>query len=57
MMERTAVEIAADGTRLRVFHRRGQSAWEHPIDDLIYLDAGVVRPCPVCSKVMNHGRR
>lgn len=52
---RTAVEIAKDGTPIRVFHRRGSSAWTHPIDDPTFKthgrhDALVTRPCPVCVK-------
>jgi hypothetical protein len=53
MTARTAIEIDRDGTPLRVFHRRGSSAWTHPIDDPTYPDVGrhgaiVSRPCSVC---------
>jgi hypothetical protein len=30
---RTAIELGQDGAPLRVFHRRGSSAWTHPIGE------------------------
>ena len=55
MTGRTAVEIADDGTALRIFHRQGTSAWTHPIDDSMIRTTGrhsaiVTRPCPVCAR-------
>ena len=54
MQVRTAIEIASDGTPLRVFHRQGASAWTHPIDDPAFKTSGrhsaiVSRPCPICT--------
>jgi hypothetical protein len=54
MTARTAIEIDRDGTPLRVFHRRGSSAWTHPVDDPTYPDTGrhgaiVSRPCSLCG--------
>jgi hypothetical protein len=55
---RTAIEVASDGTPLRVFHRRGSSAWTHPLDNPTYLthgrhDARGIRPCPICTPRMD----
>lgn len=54
---RTAVEIAADGKPLLMFHRHGASAWTHSLDDPTFLTTGrhgaiVGRPCPICSRDM-----
>lgn len=45
--DRTAIELARDGTRA-VFHHRGAKAWTHPEGALTMRDLGQTLSCPVC---------
>jgi len=51
-MTKTSVEVRDDGTRW-TFHRRGKTAWDHPVDEPYMIDSvspTVKLPCPVCKK-------
>lgn len=51
---RTVIELDRDGKPVRIFHRRGTSAWVHAIDGPWFQTTGrggasVRLPCPLCE--------
>ena len=50
MTDRTAIELARDGTRT-VFHRRANRAWTHPKGEPVMADGSQRFDCPECIPV------